>query len=162
MDSARPARPDAGWTTPAPGPQETRRRRIAAALLGLEALALLAAASVSYLSLDGAEGVPRNFGLGLAVFLVVFAVLLVLGARSLLVRGRFGLGYGITWQLFQALVGASMLKGGLVLAGGFALLVAILAFVVLLNLVHATPLPFSDEDADPSEGSDPDATSRGR
>lgn len=121
--------------------QLARYRRIGAVLLGIEALALLAAASFALWSLPGRPGVPANYGAGMALFLAIFAVLLGAAALSVARGTRFGVGYGITWQLFQALVGATMLRSGLVLVGIAAILAALAAFVVLMNLARYTPTP---------------------
>lgn len=120
-----------------PGP---RTRPLAAALLAVEALMLTATATYCFIGVSGGflEG---RFGTGLAVFLLLFAVALGIAARSLLAKGRFGLGFGITWQLFQALTGASLLRGALYWQGALALLLAIVLFVLLTRLVRSTPLP---------------------
>jgi hypothetical protein len=55
-------------------------------------------------------------------------------------------GYGITWQMFQALVAASLLRGGLITAGLILLVLAITGFVLLLRLVQGTPTPLDRED----------------
>ena len=97
--AARPAsaRPDA--------PERDPRIRPAAAVgLVLEAVLLVGVATFSFVGVSSGQLDPR-FGTGLGVFMLLFAVAAGLAARSVLVRGRFGLGYGITWQLFQALVG---------------------------------------------------------
>lgn len=133
--AARPAsaRPDA--------PERDPRIRPAAAVgLVLEAVLLVAVATFSFVGVSSGQLDPR-FGTGLGVFMLLFAVAAGLAARSVLVRGRFGLGYGITWQLFQALVGASMLRGGLIWQGALALVLAIGVFLLLLSLVRSTPLP---------------------
>lgn len=82
-----------------------------------------------------------RFGAGLGAFLLLFALAVGLAARSILSRGRFGLGFGITWQLFQALVGATMLSSALIWQGVVALALAIVTFVLLTKLVTSTPLP---------------------
>ncbi|MDN6301921.1 MAG: hypothetical protein L0J57_02570, partial [Brachybacterium sp.] len=92
-----------------PGP---RSRTLVAALLAVEALMLAAAATYCFIGVSGGILVPQ-FGLGLGAFLLLFALALGVAARSILAKGRFGLGFGITWQLFQALTGASLLRGGL-------------------------------------------------
>ncbi|APX32422.1 hypothetical protein BH708_06450 [Brachybacterium sp. P6-10-X1] len=125
----------------APGP---RIRPTVAALLGVETLLLAAAATGCFVLVAGG-GLNGRFGTGLGIFLLIFAAGTALAARSILVAGRFGLGYGITWQLFQALVGASLLRGGLYWQGGLALGLAIVLFVLLLNLVRSTPLPGGDD-----------------
>lgn len=133
--AARPAsaRPDA--------PERDPRIRPAAAVgLVLEAVLLVGVATFSFVGVSSGQLDPR-FGTGLGVFMLLFAVAAGLAARSVLVRGRFGLGYGITWQLFQALVGASMLRGGLIWQGALALVLAIGVFLLLLSLVRSTPLP---------------------
>src|SRR5690625_2790541 len=80
----------------------------------------------------------------LGAFLLLFALAVGLAARSVLTRGRFGLGFGVTWQLFQTLVGVSLLRGALYWQGGLALLLAIITFVLLIQLVRSTPLPGRD------------------
>ena len=131
-----PREPDA----PDPGPGA---RPAAAALLGVEALLLVAAATYCFLAVSGG-GLDARLGTGLGIFLVAFALALGVGARSVLNRGRFGLGFGLTWQMFQALVGASMLRGAMYWQGALALLLAIAAFVFLTRLVRSTPLPGGD------------------
>ncbi|WP_114855883.1 hypothetical protein [Brachybacterium sp. YJGR34] len=117
-----------------------RSRPIVATLLGAEALLLAAAAT--YCALAASRGIlDARFGTGMAIFLVLFALAAAMAARSILVKGRFGLGYGVTWQFFQALVGASLLRGGMYWQGGLALLLALAAFVLLTRLVRSTPLP---------------------
>ncbi|UVY82464.1 hypothetical protein NLU66_09420 [Brachybacterium sp. NBEC-018] len=120
--------------------RDPRIRPVAAALLALEAVLLVAVATFCFVGVSGGQ-LDGRFGTGLGVFLLLFAAGAAVAARSILVRGRFGLGYGITWQLFQALVGASMLSGGLVWQGALGLVVAIAAFLLLLSLVRSTPLP---------------------
>ena len=73
--------------------------------------------------------------------LLLFALALALAARSLLARGRFGLGFGITWQLFQALPGASLLNASLYWQGVLGLALAVTLFVLLTRLGRSTPLP---------------------
>src|SRR5699024_11909848 len=85
-----------------------------------------------------------QIGTALGAFLLLFALAVGLAARSVLTRGRFGLGFGVTWQLFQTLVGASLLRGALYWQGGLALLLAIITFVLLIQLVRSTPLPGRD------------------
>lgn len=120
-----------------------RTRPLTAALLGVEALMLAAAATYCFAIVPAGE-IPSRLLTGLGIFLIVFALGAALAARSILVKGRFGLGYGITWQLFQALVGVNMLRGGMYWQGGLALVLAIVLFVHLLRLVRSTPLPHRD------------------
>lgn len=115
-------------------------RPAAAAVLAAEA-GLIAVAATASLWLSRSAGETAGLLTALGLFLLVFAAGAGLAARSVLQRGRFGLGFGITWQLFQALVGASMLRAALYWQGGLALLLAIAAFVLLLQLVRSTPLP---------------------
>ena len=127
----------------ASGDAPERSRVPAASVLALEALGLLALASIVALDGTGSEA-SRTFLLGLAGFLALFAVLVALAAASVVRRGRFGVGFGITWQLFQALTAASMLRGGMLTAGGIGLVLAIVAFVLLLRLVSSTPTPLDE------------------
>lgn len=106
---------------------------------------MLAAAATYCFLMVAAGDLHGRLGTGLGIFLLVFALGTALAARSILVSGRFGLGYGITWQLFQALVGASMLRGALYWQGALALVLAIVLFVLLLGLVRSTPLPGENE-----------------
>src|SRR5699024_12639056 len=120
-----------------PGP---RSRPVVASLLGVEALLLVITATYCFIGVSGGI-LDARFGVGLAVFLLLFALALGVAARSILVKGRFGLGFGITWQLFQALIGASLLRGALYWQGGLALLLAVAAIVLLTRLVRFPPLP---------------------
>lgn len=120
----------------ADSPDSSPRRRTAVILLAVEAL-LLAAAAVYCASLAGAGEVTARFGLGLAVFLGLFAIAVAVAAHSLRRGGRFGIGFGITWQMFQALVGASMLRGAMYWQGALALGLAIALFVMLTTLSKA-------------------------
>jgi hypothetical protein len=149
---------DAARSTPAHSRGTTedrpRVRRLGTVLLAVEALALLAL-GIFMLSRMGASDVGASFAAGLGAFILLFALGVGVAARSLARRGRFGLGFGVTWQLFQALVAASMLRAGVVLVGSIGLLLAIAAFVVLLNLVRATPLPFEDPQGATGNGPGP-------
>ncbi|MGP9538979.1 hypothetical protein ACT3SP_13280 [Brachybacterium sp. AOP43-C2-M15] len=138
--SARGSSPTREADAEDPGP---RTRPTAAVLLGIEALMLAAAATYCFVAVSGG-GLDVRLGTGLGIFLVLFALALALASRSILARGRFGLGFGITWQMFQALVGASLLRGALYWQGGLALLLAIALFVLLTRLVRSTPLPGGD------------------
>lgn len=119
-------------------------RPVAAVLLGLEALVLAVPATYSFLAVLSGT-ISAQLGMGLGAFMLLFVLALGLAARSILVRGRFGLGFGVTWQLFQALVGVTLLRGALYWQGGLALLLAILTFVLLTQLVRSTPLPGRDD-----------------
>lgn len=126
---------------PADGEDPSPRiRPTAAVLLGVEALMLAAAATYCFVMVSAGD-LHARLGTGLGIFLVVFAIAAAVAARSILAKGRFGLGYGITWQMFQALVGTSMLRGALYWQGALALGLAIILFVLLLRLVRSTPLP---------------------
>ncbi|PWH05172.1 hypothetical protein DEO23_13910 [Brachybacterium endophyticum] len=137
--SQKPSAPQEPGTADRPA-----TRRLGTVLLAVETLAL-AALGVFMLSRVGSEDVGASLAVGLAVFILLFALAVGIAAYSLFRRGRFGLGFGITWQLFQALVSASMLRANILVAGGVGLLLAIAAFVVLLMLVRATPLPFEND-----------------
>lgn len=133
----------------APGPGDSsepsrRTRPLVAALLGLEALLIAAVATYSFVAV-AQGGLDTRFGTGLGAFLLLFALAAALAARSILARGRFGLGYGMTWQFFQALVGASLIRAGMYWQGGLALLLSIVLFVLLARLVTSTPLPSSED-----------------
>lgn len=126
-------------------PEPPRLRPLGVILLALEAAAL-AVLAVLMLSRAGSGDMGESFAIALGVFIAVFALGVALAARSLARRGRFGTGFGITWQLFQALVSASMLNYGIYVPGAIGLVLAIAAFVVLLQLVRTTPLPYSEEE----------------
>ncbi|MBE9402977.1 hypothetical protein M4D54_12875 [Brachybacterium sp. p3-SID1565] len=132
--------------SPTPETQDDPRPQIrpaAALVLALEAL-MIAAAATAFFWLSGTAGARPGLMIALGVFLLVFTLGAAIAARSVLLRGRFGLGYGITWQLFQALVGASLLRGGLYWQGALALVLAVAGFLLLLQLVRSTPLPRQD------------------
>lgn len=120
----------------ADSPDSSPRRRTAVILLAVEAL-LLAAAAVYCASLAVAGEVTGRFGLGLAVFLGLFTIAVAVAAHSLRRGGRFGIGFGITWQMFQALVGASMLRGAMYWQGALALGLSIALFIMLTTLSKA-------------------------
>lgn len=145
----RSAAPGGSQPASSRGPAESadasrRTRPLVAALLGLEALLIAAVATYSFVAVAGGV-LDARFGTGLGVFLLLFALAAGLAARSILVRGRFGLGYGMTWQFFQALVGASLIRAGLLWQGGLALLLSIVLFVLLARLVTSTPLPSTED-----------------
>lgn len=118
-----------------------RMRRTAAVILGLEALALVGLASFTFLDVATAPELPARFVIALGVFFLVFALLLAVATSSVLRGHRFGVGYGMTWQLFQALVGGSLLSAGLLLPAAFALLLSVAGFLVLFRLMRHTPTP---------------------
>lgn len=111
-----------------------------AIVLAIEALLIVSAALYTFMMVTGGR-FDTTFGIGLGFFLLVFAAGIAVAARSVLRKGRFGLGYGLTWQLFQALVGASLLRSGLYVPGALALILAIAAFLLLTRIVRSTPLP---------------------
>lgn len=132
--------------SPTPETQDDPRPHIrpaAALVLALEALMIAAAATASFW-LSRTAGQSAGLMIALGVFMLVLALGAAIAARSVLLRGRFGLGYGVTWQLFQALVGASLLRGGLYWQGALALVLAVAGFLLLLQLVRSTPLPRQD------------------
>jgi membrane protein implicated in regulation of membrane protease activity len=142
--STPPTPPPGGGRAPGdPGVPQTpslRLLRIGAALLGAEALVLVVG-GVVVVSRLGAAGSGTRLVLGLGLFVFLFALLLVLAVRSLLRRTRFGVGWGVTWQLFQALLGASMLRSGMILPGAVCLVLAVAAFVPLTRIARTAPLP---------------------
>lgn len=113
--------------------QRHQMRKLTVGLLLAEAGLLFAGAlySVATLMPQGAE--VRTFGIGLGVFLGVFGLMVVLAAKSLWNFGRYGVSFGVTWQLFQALVGASIMRGGFIIAGLATLSLAVALFVLLLK-----------------------------
>lgn len=131
-----------------PADTAPRARRVAAVVMALEGVAILVVASV-VVSGGGRSGVSWGFATGLAAFMSLFAAAILLAAVSLWRRGRFGVGYGITWQLFQALVSASMLRSALYVPGALGLVSAIVVFVLLLGIARSTPTPLEQEDVPP-------------
>src|SRR5699024_10399493 len=127
--AARPV--DAADPTP-------RSRPTVAALLGIEALMLAAAATYSFLGVSGGA-LGAAVAVGLGVVLLLSALDPAGAAGSGLSRGGFGLGFGITGQRFQALVGVGLVRGALYWQGALALLLAVALFVLLTRLVRATP-----------------------
>lgn len=143
--SSSPSEDAEGRRPDDPGPDEPedpdpRIRPSAAVLLAVEALLLAVVASYCFVMV-GAGVFNGRFGLGLGVFFLLFAAGAAVAARSVTARGRFGLGYGLTWQLFQGLIGASLLRIGLAWQGGLAIVLAIAVLVLLTRLVRSTPLP---------------------
>ncbi|MFC7376292.1 hypothetical protein ACFQS2_04270 [Brachybacterium sp. GCM10030267] len=136
---------DTGVSGPAdaadPGP---RTRPGAAVLLVVEALMLTGAATFCFVMVTAGQ-LQARLGTGLGLFLVLFAIACAVAARSVLTRGRFGLGFGLTWQMFQALVGASMLRSQMYWQGTLALVLAIALFMLLTRLVRSTPLPRGED-----------------
>ena len=108
-------------------------RRVSALLLVLEALLLGGAALYALVTLPAQAAGLKTVAVGLAVFLGIFALMVGFAARSLMKRGRYGVSFGVTWQLFQALVGGSLIRGGLLWAGFGALALAAALFVLLLR-----------------------------
>lgn len=128
-------------------PERPGIRPAAVVVLGVEALMLTVTAGY-LLTRIGSADLGASFAASLAVFILIFAVALALAVRSLLRGGRFGIGFGVTWQLFQALVGASLLRGGSILPGVAALVLAIVAFVLLTSLARSAPLPYQKDPED--------------
>lgn len=153
MASSGSSSPSPRGNAPRPATTEDRpgARRLGTVLLGAEALCLLLLGGFM-ITRVGSQDVGASLAIGLAVFILLFAIAVGLAALSLSRRGRFGLGFGVTWQLFQALVAASMLRAAIVVVGGIGMLLAIATFVVLLTLVRATPLPFDDEEVKNGRG----------
>lgn len=108
-------------------------RTIASLLLLLEALLLLGAGAFVALSAPLREGGMPGVAAGLGLMLTIFAALLVAAAISVHRRGRFGVSYGVTWQLFQALISGAMFNTAMILPGVIALGLALALFVILLH-----------------------------
>jgi len=106
---------------------------VSAALLVVEALLLLAAALYALVTLPAQSPKLSTLAVGLTACLGIFALMVAFAARSLMKRGRYGVSFGVTWQLFQALVGGSLIRGGLLWAGFTALGLAIALFVLLIR-----------------------------
>ena len=116
--------------------ERMRGTRIAAAvILAVEALCLAGVATLLLVRATGASDLPQA-AVSLGVFVLIFAAAAAFAARSVLARTRFGIGYGITWQLFQALVSANMLSSSLMVYGIVGLALAIAAFILLTRLVQ--------------------------
>lgn len=125
-------------STPASTPAEqsvidSRRRALPALLLLAEAL-LLVAVGVYSAVLASRELVSTGFGYGIAGFVLLLALALIFAANSLRAGGRFGIGFGLTWQMFQALVAASLLRAAMYWQGVLALVLAIVLFVMLTRI----------------------------
>lgn len=118
-------------TSPGSGRSRHRLRKATCVLLACESMSLFAVALYSLMTLSGGEA--SALAVPLALFFALFGLALVGAARSLWNFGRFGVSFGVTWQLFQALVGASLLRAGLIPAGAFAIIMAVVLFVVLLK-----------------------------
>ncbi len=86
------------------------------------------------LVLLGRGEVSSRFGIALAVLMGIFVAALLLAARSLVAGGRFGVGYGITWQLFQCLIAVNLMMAHLYWQGAVALLLAIAVLVALVKV----------------------------
>ena len=106
-------------------------RQVSVLLLVVEAIALVSAGVFSFVTLRSSQA--QSLGVSLALFFGIIAVALVLAAVSLWNFGRFGVSFSVTWQLFQALVGASLLRGGMISAGVYCIVMAVLVFVLLLK-----------------------------
>lgn len=120
-----PASPNAAPRTPT-------RTAAVVLLLAEAALLILAAGMNLWLVLGGA--LDARFGLALVAFLLVLAAAVGAAGRSVRRGGRFGVGFGITWQLFQALVAVSLLRAGLYLPGAVPLALAISGFIALTRV----------------------------
>lgn len=108
-------------------------RAAASLLLLLEALLLVGTGAFVAFSAPLRTGGMPGVAAGLGLMLTIFAALLVAAAISVHRYGRFGVSYGITWQLFQALISGAMFKSAMVLPGVIALGLAVTLFVILMH-----------------------------
>ena len=97
---------------PAPAPAEDPWRNlpllIALVVAGLEGLVLVAAAVWSIASTASAGFENAAVSIALAVFMLLFVGLLVLGIHALWLGRRWGRGPVLTWQLIQAAIALSV------------------------------------------------------
>ncbi|WP_058233795.1 hypothetical protein [Devriesea agamarum] len=118
-----------------PSSSLVRRARLSALLLSIETLALVVVAIrafVTAISAVGADAAVAKLDGALGVTVVVFAVLLGAAVRSVYALGRFGVSYGVTWQIFQIIGGVTLIAGGQVLLGGAAVVLAVLTAAALM------------------------------
>lgn len=133
MPTAQPHHsPSTSWSEP----PRTRARTVGGVILWIETV-MLAVVALLNLWLVSIGGVPARFGIGLSGFLLVLAVGVGIAARSLRRGGRFGVGFGITWQLFQALIAVSLLRAGIYPHGTVVLVLSVVGFVVLINVARS-------------------------
>lgn len=116
---------------PAPAPVEDPWRNlpllIALVVAGLEGLVLVAAAVWSIASTVRAGFDNAAVAIALAVFMLLFVGLLVLGIHALWLGRRWGRGPVLTWQLIQAAIAFSVIGK----APGWALYPMIVASIVV-------------------------------
>jgi hypothetical protein len=116
---------------PAPAPVEDPWRNlpllIALVVAGLEGLVLVAAAVWSVVSTARAGFENAAVSVALAVFMLLFVGLLVLGIHALWLGRRWGRGPVLTWQLIQAAIALSVVGK----APGWAVYPAIVAALVV-------------------------------
>lgn len=101
---------------PAPAPVEDPWRNlpllIALVVAGLEGLVLVGAAVWSIVSTARAGFEDAAVAVALAVFMLLFVGLLVLGIHALWLGRRWGRGPVLTWQLIQAAIAFSVIGIG--------------------------------------------------
>jgi MFS family permease len=97
---------------PAPAPVEDPWRNlpllVALVVAGLEGLLLVGAAVWSVVDMVRADFVGAAVSVALAVFMLLFVALLVLGIHALWLGRRWGRGPVLTWQLIQAAIAVSV------------------------------------------------------
>ena len=98
---------------PAPAPVEDPWRNlpllVALVVAGLEGLLLVAAAVWSVVDMVRADFEGAALSVALAVFMLLFVGLLVLGIHALWLGRRWGRGPVLTWQLIQAAIAVSVI-----------------------------------------------------
>ncbi|BDZ42825.1 hypothetical protein GCM10025865_21240 [Paraoerskovia sediminicola] len=118
--------------------------------VGLEVVALVGAAVYLVVRLFTVAEVSLGLSVSLVLLALGVAVALVAASRALLRGRRGGRAPVATWQLLQAIVGATAMQSGATAWG--APLVAV-AVVVLVCLVRRSVVEFTTGSRPPAEGS---------
>lgn len=130
-----------------PQPRSRRPLLLSIGLAGaaFEVVLLVGAAIWMVLDRPEAEADALPYGIGLAVTLLLFAVLIALGVRALARGLRWGRGPVITWQLLQGVTAATMWGLLPTAVAAVALVLSVLVTVTLLapSALAATATPLS-------------------